>query len=205
MATIGYLRVSSSGQSTQSQRNEIELRHKVERWWSDEATSGALPALQRLGFSALAEYVREGDVLVVYAIDRLGRDTVDVLNTVQFMQRKGVSIISLREGLDLNTPIGKAMLTMLAAMAEIERSNIRERQMAGIRRAKAEGRHLGRPRKADSVEIKRWREANKASIRRTAQQFQVSESTVKRAVKNDSSKIQNLLSRTMCDVKEQNR
>lgn len=192
MATIGYLRVSSSDQSTQSQRNEIELRHKVERWWSDEATSGVLPALQRLGFSALVEYVREGDVLVVYAIDRLGRDTVDVLNTVQLMQRKGVSIISLREGFDLNTPIGKAMLTMLAAMAEIERSNIRERQMAGIRRAKAEGRHLGRPRKADGVEIKRWREANKASIKRTAQHFQVSESTVKRAVKSDSSKVKTL-------------
>lgn len=78
-----------------------------------------------------------------------------MLNIVQFMQSKGVSIISLREGFDLNTPIGKAMLTMLAAMAEIERSNIRERQMAGIRRAKAEGRHLGRPKKSDDTEIKR--------------------------------------------------
>jgi len=183
MATIGYLRVSSSDQSTHSQRSEIESRYRVERWWSDEATSGALPALQRTGFSGLAEYVREKDVLVVYAIDRLGRDTVDVLNTVQFMQSKGVSIISLREGFDLNTPIGKAMLTMLAAMAEIERSNIRERQMAGIRRAKAEGRHLGRPKKADSAEIKKWKEVNEASIRKTAQHFQVSESTVKRATR----------------------
>lgn len=181
MATIGYLRVSSSDQSTYSQRSEIANRHNVEHWWSDEATSGVLPALQRAGFSALAEYVREGDVLVVYAIDRLGRDTVDVLNTVHFMQSKGVSIISLREGFDLNTPIGKAMLTMLAAMAEIERSNIRERQMAGIRRAKAEGRRLGRPKKANTVEIKRWREENEASISKTAKHFQVSESTVKRA------------------------
>lgn len=61
------------------------------------------------------------------------------------MQSKGVLIISLREGFGLNTPIGKAMLTMLAAMAEIERSNRCERQMPGIRRAKAEGRRLGRP------------------------------------------------------------
>lgn len=69
------------------------------------------------------------------------------------MQSKGVSIISLREGFDLNTPISKAMHTMLAAMAEIERFNIRERQMAGIRHAKPEGRHLGRPEKSDAVEI----------------------------------------------------
>tara|TARA_R110000851_G_scaffold13675_8_gene46617 strand:- start:3158 stop:3721 length:564 start_codon:yes stop_codon:yes gene_type:complete len=186
MATIGYLRVSSNDQSTHSQRSEIANRHNVERWWSDEATSGVLPALQREGFSALAEYVREGDVLVVYAIDRLGRDTVDVLNTVQFMQSKGVSIISMREGFDLHTPIGKAMLTMLAAMAEIERSNIRERQMAGIRSAKAEGRRLGRPKKTAATEIKRWREENEASIRRTAQHFQVSASTVKRASRCDA-------------------
>lgn len=73
MATIGYLRVSSSDQSTHSQRSKIANRHNVERWWSDEATSRVLPALQRAGFSALAEYVREDDVLVVYAIDRLGR------------------------------------------------------------------------------------------------------------------------------------
>lgn len=188
MATIGYLRVSSSDQSTRSQRSEIANRHNIERWWSDEATSGVLPALQRAGFSALAEYVREGDVLVVYAIDRLGRDTVDVLNTVRFMQSKGVSIISLREGFDLNTPIGKAMLTMLAAMAEVERSNIRERQMAGIRRAKAEGRRLGRPKQSDAALIKLWREENEASISKTAQHFGVSESTVKRALKSGSSK-----------------
>lgn len=183
MATIGYLRVSSIDQSTQSQRSEIANRYTIERWWNDEATSGVLPALQRAGFSAMADYVREGDVVVVYAIDRLGRDTVDVLNTVQYMQRKGVAIVSLREGFDLNTPVGKAMLTMLAAMAEIERSNIRERQMAGIRRAKAAGRQLGRPKKVEAAEIKRWRKENESSISKTAQQFGVSESTVKRALR----------------------
>ncbi|EHA16674.1 hypothetical protein HAL1_05568 [Halomonas sp. HAL1] len=124
---------------------------------------------------------------MVYAIDLLGRDTVDVLNTVQFMQSKGVSIISLREGFDLNTPTGKAMLTMLAAMAEIECSNIRERQMAGIRRAKAEGRQLGRPKKADADDIKRWRAENEASISKTALRFGISESTVKRASRCNAS------------------
>jgi DNA invertase Pin-like site-specific DNA recombinase len=81
---------------------------------------------------------------------------------------------------------------MLAAMAEIERSNIRERQMAGIRRAKAEGRCLGRPKKSDAAEIKRWREENEASISKTAKHFEVSESTVKRAKRGEMLRV-NLL------------
>ncbi|MEH6642364.1 recombinase family protein [Vreelandella glaciei] len=79
-------------------------------------------------------YVREGDILVVYAIDRLGRDTIDVLNTVESLHAKGVSVISIREGFELGAPIGKTMLTMLAAIAELERSSIKAKQMAGIAR-----------------------------------------------------------------------
>src|SRR5690606_8156804 len=93
---------------------------------------------------ALLAYVREGDTVVVVAIDRLGRNTIDVLSTVESLQAKKVSVVSMREGFDLATPAGKLMLTMLAAVAELERENIKARQMAGIERARAEGKNLGR-------------------------------------------------------------
>src|SRR5690606_38529267 len=118
-------------------------RFKVSKWFSDEAVSGATKAKNRPGFGALLQYVREGDTVVVYAIDRLGRNTIDVLETLEQLKAKGVAVVSIREGFDLSTPIGKAMLTMLAAMAELERANIKARQMAGIERARAEGRNLG--------------------------------------------------------------
>jgi DNA invertase Pin-like site-specific DNA recombinase len=94
--------------------------------------------------AALLAYVREGDVVIVAAIDRLGRNTIDVLCTVEALKAKGVSVVSMREGFDLATPAGKLMLTMLAAVAELERENLKARQLAGLERAKAEGKALGR-------------------------------------------------------------
>lgn len=182
-STIAYLRVSTEDQNTETQRATIGGRYQVERWFADEATSGAIKAQDRTELSKLIQYVREGDTVVVYAIDRLGRDTIDVLETVEALKEKGVAIISMREGFDLSTPIGKAMLTMLAAMAELERSNIKERQMAGIARAKAEGRALGRTKTIDDSEVAQWRQANNASIKATAEHFNVSTASVKRACK----------------------
>ncbi len=73
--------------------------------------------MQRPALAALLAYVREGDVVIAAAIDRLGRNTIDVLNTVEALKTKGVSVVSMREGFDLATPAGKLMLTMLAAVA----------------------------------------------------------------------------------------
>ena len=127
--------------------------------------------------------MQKGDTLIVPAVDRLGRDTIDVLHTVEALQAKGVSIISLREGFDLSTPIGKAMLTMLAAVAELERSNIKARQMAGIAKAKAEGKALGREKTIDDTAVAIWRKENSASIQATAEHFGISPASVKRACK----------------------
>lgn len=181
MAVIGYIRVSTGEQSVESQRHSIEQTHKVEEWFSDEGVSGAVKALERPGFSELFKFVRKGDTLMVPAVDRLGRDTIDVLTTVETLRSKGVSIISLREGFDLSTPMGKAMLTMLAAVAELERSNIKARQMAGIARAKAEGKALGREKTIDDRAVAQWRKENAASIQATATQFGISPASVKRA------------------------
>ncbi len=91
------------------------------------------------------------------AIDRLGRNTVDVLSNVESLQTRGVRVVSLREGFDLSTPIGKAMLTMMAGLADLEKDLISERRKAGIERAKAEGVHMGRPVKASSEAVQmKW-------------------------------------------------
>ncbi|WP_445012039.1 recombinase family protein [Vreelandella stevensii] len=180
-AIIGYLRVSTEEQTTASQKSEIMSRYNVERWFEDAAVSGAISARNRKGFSALLSYAREGDTLIVYAIDRLGRDTIDVLNTVEALHQKGVSIISIREGFELSTPIGKAMLTMLAAVAELERSNIRARQMSGIARARLDGRPVGRGKTINDKAVALWRWHHKQSIAKTAEHFGISTPSVKRA------------------------
>ena len=180
MTTSAYIRVSTSDQSVEAQKHQIEQAgYKIDHWFSDTGISGATKALDRPGFSECFSYLREGEALVVPAIDRLGRDTLDVLTTVQALQDKGVRVVSVREGFDLSTPMGKAMLTMLAAVAELERSNIKARQMAGIQKARAEGRNLGRPASIDKKAVAEWRRLNNASIKATAEHFGISPASVK--------------------------
>lgn len=180
-AIVGYVRVSTEEQATGAQQHAIESRYKIDRWFTDDAVSGSTKASARDGFSKLISYIRDGDTLVVYAIDRLGRDTVDVLETVECLHAEGVAVVSIREGFELGTPVGKAMLTMLAAVAELERTNIKARQMAGIVKARAEGRHLGRTKHIDDRAVATWRWENNETISRTAKHFGISKSSVKRA------------------------
>ena len=181
MATIGYVRVSTNEQSVEAQTHSLAATYNVERWFEDAGVSGAVKALDRPGFAALVAFLRQGDTLVVSAVDRLGRDTLDVLGTVETLQSKGVSIISKREGFDLSTPMGKAMLTMLAAVAELERSNIKARQMAGIEKAKADGKAMGRVKTIQDADVAIWRREHSASIAQTAEHFGISTASVKRA------------------------
>ncbi|ANJ66845.1 resolvase [Halothiobacillus diazotrophicus] len=180
-SVIAYVRVSTDDQTTENQRRQIETRHKVDKWFRDDGVSGSIPAAQRPGLSALLAYVREGDTVIVSAIDRLGRNTIDVLSTVDTLKTKGVSVVSLREGFDLSTPVGKAMMGMLAVLAELERENIKARQMAGIERAKAEGKALGREKVIDDAAVAKWRQDNAASIKQTATHWGISTASVKRA------------------------
>lgn len=182
-ATLAYTRVSTDGQSIETQCHAIAQRYNVSEdgWFTDEATSGATKALERKGFKSLFDYARKGDTVIVAAIDRLGRNTIDVLETVEALKAKGVTVISMREGFDLSNPTGKLMLTLLAGVAELERENIKARQMAGINKAKAEGRKLGAPKQHDDAAIAAWRKETGASIAATAEHWGVSLATVKRA------------------------
>lgn len=178
---IGYARVSTDEQTTANQRHAIEERYNVSKWFTEEAVSGITKAADRPAMGALINYVREGDTVVVVAIDRLGRNTIDVLSTVEELKAKGVSVVSMREGFDLSTSAGKLMLTMLAAVAELERENIKARQMAGIERSRREGKHLGREKVIDDKAVAQWRSENQASIKATAEHFNISTASVKRA------------------------
>lgn len=151
---IGYVRVSTNEQTVENQKQQIaEAGYQVSKWYCDEATSGSVRAAEREGFGDLLNYVREGDTLIVVGIDRLGRNTIDVLSTVETLQAKGVKVISLREGFDLSTPVGKLMLTMMAGLASLEKDLIAERRTAGIKRAKSEGVHCGRPNKVTREQV----------------------------------------------------
>jgi putative DNA-invertase from lambdoid prophage Rac len=178
---FGYGRVSTDDQTTENQRRQIIERYPSARWYADDAVSGSIPAAERPQFSLVLNTVKAGDTLVVSAIDRLGRNTIDVLTTVELLKSKGVAVVSLRESFDLTGPWGNAMLTMLAALAQLEKDNIKVRQMAGIERARAEGKNLGRERSVDYAVVAKWRRDNKASISQTAAHFKVSTATAKRA------------------------
>jgi DNA invertase Pin-like site-specific DNA recombinase len=178
---IGYARVSTSDQTIETQKHAIESLYKIDKWFTDTATSGTTKGREREGLGSLLRYARNGDKVVVYSIDRLGRDTIDVLITVEELKDKGVTVMSHREGFDLSTDVGKLMLTMLASLAELERKNIKARQMAGIARAKSQGKILGRQKQIDDMRVAQWRKENSASIKQTADFFEISTASVKRA------------------------
>ena len=93
----------------------------------------------------MMEFIREGDVVVVSEISRLARSTKDLLNIIDALQEKKVGFVSMKEAIDTNTPQGKFILTIFAALAELERDYILSRQREGIDAAKSRGKHLGRP------------------------------------------------------------
>jgi DNA invertase Pin-like site-specific DNA recombinase len=145
-----YARVSTADQTCENQLLELR-RYAVARGWTpaeyvDPAVSGAKdrrPALDKLLKDARRRRV---DVVVCWRLDRLGRNLKHLITLIDELQILGVSFVSLAEGIDATTPAGKLQMHILGAIAEFERERIRERVLAGLQRAKAQGRRLGRPR-----------------------------------------------------------
>ena len=151
MAIFGYGRVSTGQQTTENQRLELEKAgYSIEAdfWFADEGVSGKVCAMQRPAFCLLLGKIRKGETLVVSKLDRLGRDAIDVLQTLRMLGDRGVKVVVLQLGnTDLTSAAGKLLLSMLAAVAEMERDLLVERTQAGLARAKAGGVTLGRPSK----------------------------------------------------------
>ena len=139
---IGYARVSTTGQDTATQ--EAKLKAAGCTLIRIEKVSGG----SREGRSELAsilDFIRPGDTLVVVKLDRLGRNTRDVLNLVHELEQKGASLRVLEPAIDTGGPMGRMILTVLGMVAEMELSFIRDRQRVGIEAAKAQGVYKGRP------------------------------------------------------------
>lgn len=183
--TFAYARVSTTDQTTQNQIAEINAAGFViaERHIFSDVISGSTLAAQRPQFSALLNKLDEGDTLVVSKLDRLGRDAIDIQQTIRNFERLGVSVIVLALGkTDLTSTAGKLIVGVLAQVAEMERDLIVERTQAGLARAKAEGKQLGRPNAVNADDVKRLR-IEGCSIAETAEQLGCSIATVKRLQK----------------------
>jgi len=187
MHRIAYYRVSTGDQSIDSQR--LALGGDFDQEFSDEGISGGTLAANRPGFSDLLGKVRPGDTVHVYAVDRLGRDALDVQATVRRLIDKGVTVHVHGLG-PIGRGVGELILAVLAQVADMERQRITERTQAGRVAARASlaatGRthrgkeSLGRPMAQDAAAVVAWRKANAASITQTARHFGLSPATVKR-------------------------
>lgn len=191
MSRIAYYRVSTADQSIESQR--AALGGGFDKEFQDEGVSGSVQAANRPGFADLLSYVRDGDSIHVYAVDRLGRDALDVQATVRALLGRGVAVEI--QGLGrIAAGVGELILAVLAQVADMERKRIMERTAAGREVARdllartGKTQHgktsLGRPKAADAAEVKAWRSAHSASIPETAEHFGIGTATVKRYCKN---------------------
>lgn len=193
MHHIAYYRVSTGDQSIDAQRSA--LGRTFDQEFSDVAVSGMTLAGSRPGFADLLTKVRNGDTVHVYAVDRLGRDALDIQGTVRRLLGLGVTVDVHGLG-PIGRGAGELILAVLAQVAEMERQRIADRTQAGRDAARialaATGRthrgkeSLGRPKICDDAAVKDWRGRNSASIRQTAQHFQISVATVKRCCRAQS-------------------
>src|SRR5688572_3992503 len=178
-----YARVSTTqGQTCESQL--LELRRYVQaRGWTakeyvDEGVSGAKdrrPALDAMLNDAKR---RRFDVVVCWRLDRLGRNLKHLITLLEELQSLGVAFVSLAEGIDATTPAGRLQLHILGAIAEFERERIRERILAGLERARRDGKRLGRPKAR--VPLEHLQRLHGLSSAVAAERLGVSRSTIKR-------------------------
>lgn len=179
---IGYARTSTNDQNLDLQHDALHAAG-CGKIFSDKGVSGTKAV--RPGLSEALAHLRPGDVLVVWRLDRVGRSTKDVLALVERLQAEGVAFKSLTEELSTTGPTGKVLLTIIAALAEMERAVLVERTQAGLAAARARGRVGGRRRvltpKQDSA-IRKIYEARGNSISEIAGMFNVSTPTIWRSL-----------------------
>ena len=190
--TFAYVRVSTTGQTTENQIQEIEAAgFQVEpRRIVTETVSGSTAIAQRRGFSKLMDRLESGDVLIVTKLDRLGRDAIDVSTTVKALAEMGVKVYCLAlGGADLTSSSGTMTMQVLNAVAQLERDLLIERTQSGLRRAKSEGKILGRPstRNEEQKQCVRDDLAKEMSVSAIARKFGTSRQTIMR-VRDESSR-----------------
>ena len=180
---IGYARVSTDDQTLDLQVDALQSAG-CERIYREHASG---KSADRPELKQCLHALREGDTLVVWRLDRLGRSMKDLINTVTKLEADGVAFCSVTENLDTSTPTGKFIFHVFASLAEFERNVIRERTNAGLKSARARGRVGGRPSKLsdeDKDMICQLMSDNNNSPIRIAKRFKVSKSTIYKTVRD---------------------
>lgn len=196
-----YVRVSTSEQTTRNQRRELNALAERHGWevfatFEDAGISGAKGLDSRPGLAAMMKAVtrRECDMVAAWSVDRLGRSLTDLLDLLRDLHAKGVDLYLHQQGLDTSTPSGRAMFQMMGVFAEFERAMIRERVMAGLARAREEGKVLGRrsletsdPKKIAAIHKLR---AKGNGVRRIARDLKVGIGTVLRVIQESPRRVE---------------
>jgi len=183
-----YLRVSTDGQTVANQQFALEAVCEQRGWqavqvYSDNGVSAAKGRTQRPELDALLKDASRGrfDVVLVWALDRLGRSLLDLLDTLGELEASNVALVLHQQAIDTTTPAGRMFFQVTGAFAEFERAMIRSRVRAGLERAKARGVRLGRPRTGAKVELAiRARLATGEGIKKVAKAVGVGNGTVSR-------------------------
>jgi DNA invertase Pin-like site-specific DNA recombinase len=183
-----YVRVSTDKQTVENQLRELRQIAERRGWqvveeYHDAGISGAKGRDQRPGLDQMLKDAsrRKFDVVMAWAIDRLGRSLIDLLGTIQRLEACGVDLYLDQQSIDTTTPAGRLMFQMTGAFAEFERSMIRQRVKAGLRRAVEQGKQLGRPRVSRDVEKRIQSHLRKGmGILKVASELGVGTSTVQR-------------------------
>ena len=184
-----YCRVSTDGQTVENQTRELKAVAKRHDWeivetFTDEGISGAKGRNGRPGFDALHRVItrKEIDLVAVWSVDRLGRSLQDLVAFLGELHGKGIDLYLHQQGIDTTTPAGKMIFQIMGVFAEFERTMIQERIHAGLRRARANGKTLGRPKALtprQAAQIRALR-ADGMSFRKIAQKTKQSLGVVQR-------------------------
>lgn len=137
---IAYVRVSTVEQNEARQLEALE-KYKIDKWFQEKVSA---KDMNRPELKKMLEFARQGDTIYIHDFSRIARSTRDLIDLVELLNNKGIHLVSNKENIDTNTPTGKLMLTMIAAINEFERNNLLERQREGIAIAKREGKYKGR-------------------------------------------------------------
>ncbi len=192
MRTFAYLRVSTADQTNLNQLHEIVAAgfQIADQRVVAETVSGSVAAMERQGFKKLVDRLEAGDVLIVTKLDRLGRNAMDVRATVERLDGMGVKVHCLAlGGVDLTSAAGKMTMAVISAVSEMERDLLIERTQAGLQRAKAEGKKLGRKPTLtpdDRSQIMALK-AEGASLAVLAKRFGVSRSAIQHVARQEKS------------------
>lgn len=178
---VGYIRVSTVEQNEERQLVTMK-KYNVEKIFSEKVSA---KDTNRKELNNLLDFVREGDTIVIHDFSRLARSTKDLLELVELLENKKVTLISSKESINSSTPTGKLMLTMIGAINEFERANLLERQREGIAIAKEKGLYKGRKEiKVDNFEeyYKKYlsRQINKSQL---AKELNISRPTLDKLIK----------------------